>query len=71
LSPEPLIAEVTKTRSPQMIGLLSAMPGKGVRKRTFCPAPTFQTSGAPCPSPLPAASVPRKEGQGRGASRLT
>jgi hypothetical protein len=58
-----LTALVTKTRSPQTIGLECASPGIGVRQRTCSPVLGFQVSGSRIPSAIPAACAPRNDGQ--------
>src|SRR5262245_31910097 len=56
-------------RSPQTIGLDTAIPGTGVFQRTLRPLARSQSATAPCPSATPAAFAPRNAGQGDGFSR--
>src|SRR6185369_15913301 len=58
-----LTAVVTKTRFPQTTGLECASPGIGVRQRMFSPVLPFHLSGRFCPSAIPEAFGPRKDGQ--------
>src|SRR5262245_12790548 len=56
--------------SPHTMGLECPRPGTSTFHRTCSPAATFHFAGAPNPSPMPRALVPRNDGQstpGRGA----
>src|SRR5262245_65821491 len=67
-----LTAVDTKTRSPQTIGLETAMPGTGVFHATLVPAGAFQVTAVGVPSATPAGFPPRKAGQrcaGSGAHK--
>src|SRR3954471_18417104 len=66
-----LTAVVTKTRPPQTIGDECAKPGIGAFQRTLRPVFTSQVAGGCWPSATPEASVPRKDGQGRGVVTAT
>src|SRR3954471_15063233 len=57
------MALVTKTRSPQTIGLECARPGIDVRHRMLSPVVPFHRSGRCWPSATPAAAGPRNDGQ--------
>ena len=61
--PLPLIALVTKMRSPQTTGLECARPGIGVRQRMPSFEVAFHVSGRSCPFAIPVAFGPRKDGQ--------
>src|SRR5215217_1309308 len=66
----PLIAELTKTLSPQTTGLERPRPGMSVFHNTFVLAATFHSVGAGPLSEIPLADTPRNCGQsipGRGA----
>ena len=65
-----LIAEVTKMRSPDTIGLECASPGTAVVQTMFFPVETFQVSGGRRPSPTPEADGPRNPGQLAGVAAV-
>src|SRR5262245_13486044 len=53
----------TNTRSPQTIGLETAMPATAVFHATFSPVLMFHFTAVAAPSATPAAFVPRNAGQ--------
>jgi hypothetical protein len=57
------MALVTKSASPQTIGLECPSPGIVVRHKMFVPVAGFHSSGRSCLSAMPDASGPRKDGQ--------
>src|SRR5688572_8228935 len=67
LSPALLMAVVTNTRLPHVIGLEFAIPGIAVFHLMFFPLVTSHSVTARWPSPFPAAASPRNEGQFLGA----
>ena len=63
------MALVTKTRSPQTIGLECASPGIGVRHSTCSPVAGFQVSGRFCCSAMPDGVAPAERRPVAGAAR--
>src|SRR6516225_9628352 len=63
------MAVVTKTRSPNTMGLECARPGISVFQATFCDLPASQETGGLAPSATPEACGPRKVGQLGGCGR--